>query len=329
MKELKERIKAGKFDRLYVFYGEENYLKNLYTNRITDALLPGDAKFMNFDVLDEKTYSAVTLMQKCETVPFMADTRIILIKDSMIFAPGKKEEADKTEKLIKAIPENTVVIFSESKIDKRLSLFKAAAKNGSCVEFKTPSESDLVKWLSDMAKAKGKRISPQNCAFFLQTVNSDMEALSQEFNKLVDYTADTIEKSDILAVTTRSVESKVFDLVDAVGNKKLKDALDIYNNLLFLKESPIGILAMMARQFKLILACGELSLMKASRQEIADKLNIKSFTVTGFIEQSRNFTQAMLKNAFKECLETDVNIKTGRIQDKLGVEMLIIKYAGQ
>lgn len=328
MKELLEQIKALKFERLYVFYGEENYLKNSYADKIVNAVMSKDARLMNLDILDEKTYSADILSDKCETIPFMADTRVIIIRDSNVFAPGKKDESAKTEKYLTLIPETAIVIFIENKIDKRLSLFKASSKVGKCVEFKTPYEKDLIKWIINIAKSNNKKIAPQTCAFFLQTVNSDMDTLILELNKLIDYSGDTIEKSDILTVTTKSLESRVFDLVDAIGNKNLRDALDIYNNLLFLKESPLGILAMMARQFKLMLACGELKSKNKSTQQIADAMNLKSFAVSGVIDQSVNFTSDTLKKAFRECLETDVNIKTGKISDALGVEILIIKYSG-
>lgn len=328
MKELTAQIKTLNFNRLYVFYGEENYLKDSFADKIVDAVMSKDARLMNLDVLDEKTYSAGLLSDKCETIPFMADMRVIIVKDSKIFAPGKKDESEKTEKYLTLIPETAIVIFIEDKLDKRLSLFKASSKSGKCVEFKTPGEGELVKWIVNIANANKRKIAPQTCAFFLQTVNSSMDTLYIELNKLIDYTTDTIEKSDILSVTTKSLESKVFDLVDAIGNKNLKDALDIYNNLLFLKESPLGILAMMARQFKLMLACGELKAKNKSSQEIADSMNLKSFAVSGAIKQSANFNPETLKMAFRECLETDVNIKTGKISDALGVEVLIIKYAG-
>ncbi|MDR1687046.1 MAG: DNA polymerase III subunit delta [Clostridiales bacterium] len=328
MKDLKEQIKTLNFSNLYVFYGDENYLKNLYAQKISDAVLPPEARLMNLDTLDDKTYSAAALMGYCETAPFLAERRVVVIKNSGVFAAGKKDETEKTEKYFKSIPESAIVIFIEEKIDKRLTIFKSASKSGGCVEFKTPGTSDLIKWLTGIAKTNKRMISPAVCALFLQTANADMDTLISEFNKLIDYTKDSIEKEDIAAVVTKSLESKVFDLVAEIGNKNLKEALDIYNSLLFMKESPLGILALIARQFKLMISASQLREQKKSKQEIADILNLKDYVIEKIIKQSGNFSRNILRQAFKECLGTDIDIKTGKVSDKLGVELLIIKYAG-
>jgi len=377
IKELKEQIKDKKFRRLYLFYGCEDYLKNLYAQRITDALLPKNACLMNLDTIDGKTYSLDALAAKCETMPFMADVRIIVVKESGIFAPSKragqekaensgnkehmaeraatdeengeksaskehvqtadeaasyapskKTEASKTEKYLSDIPDTAIVIFIEEKVDKRLTIFKAALKNGICAEFDTPDESALIQWIISEAKSKNRNISRADAAFLLHTAPPGMGSYLTELDKLADYTQDTITKQDIAALTTKSVEYSIFQLVDAIGNKNLKNAVDIYNNLLFLKMSPFMVLVMAARQFKLILACAKLHANNKNTAEIAKLLDIKDFTVRSYLKQSGNFTADTLERAYRECLETDVNIKTGKIAERLGVEMLIIKYAG-
>jgi len=331
MKELNDQIKTKNFKRLYVFYGDCDYLKNIYADRIIDAALgKGDSRLMNLDSYDEKTYSAEGLSARCETAPFMANFRIIVITNSGVFIPGKQDETKKTEEPLANIPGSAIVIFIEPKVDKRIALFKTAQKAGMCIEFKKPDENDLIKWVINIAKAHNRAIAPADAAYLLQTAPNDMGILRGEIDKLIDYTyaKGAIEKADIAAIVTRSTESKIFDLTDAIGTKDLKTALDIYNALLFLKEPPILILNMMARQFKLIMACAEVYEKKKNVKDVSAATGLWDFAVKGMLKQSKNFKRETLLQAYRQCLLTDVNIKTGAISDRLGVLMLIVKYAG-
>ena len=116
-------------------------------------------------------------------------------------------------------------------------------------------------------------------------------------------------------------------MVEAIGNKKTKIALDIYNNMVLMKESPLMILAMIARQFRIILQSKYLSEKGFYKSDIAKKINQREFVVSECLAQSKNFKKKTLLQALEDCLECDINIKTGKVQDKLGVEMIIIKYS--
>lgn len=157
-----------------------------------------------------------------------------------------------------------------------------------------------------------------------------MVALKEEMTKLLNYTGDKkITREDIDIACTKSVESNIFDMVGAIGGKNTELALDIYGNLLNMKESPLGILKMIARQFKMILECKYLLRKKYTKQQIAYELGLREFIVAGCINQSRNFTLGNLMKAVEDCAKCDIDIKRGLIQDKLGVEIIILKYAKQ
>lgn len=330
MKQLKEQIKSGNFQTCYLFYGNENYLKKYYMEQMKQAIIPVGMEMMNLDVLEGKQVSSGQIIDAAETLPFMTDKRLIVIKESELFQSGRKDETEKTAAFLSKLPETTCLIFIESQIDKRNKLYKQMDKFGRIVEFATPKESELAVWLQKGFKKYHKQISPKTAAYMIRTVGSTMEALVEELQKLIAYKNHETEitEDDIDAICTKSLETKIFDLVAAIGNKNSSKSLEIYGNLMLLKESPIMVLTMITRQFRLILESKILRGMGVDTEGIAKRMGQRSFVIRECLKQGGNFSESLLKQAMKECLETDIAIKTGKMDGTLAVEILIIKYSG-
>ena len=157
-----------------------------------------------------------------------------------------------------------------------------------------------------------------------------MENATAELNKLISYKGENtvVENADIEKVCIKAMEAHIFDLVEAIGKRETDKAVKIYRNLLSLKEQPLGILAMIARQFRLMIQAAGLTNSGKSQREVCELMGQKDFVVKMALSQSRNFTPDTLKAAFKDCLNTDYGIKSGMLQDETAVEILIVKYSG-
>ena len=156
-----------------------------------------------------------------------------------------------------------------------------------------------------------------------------MEALSGEIEKLTGYagTGGEIKVTDVESICTPALETQIFDLVGAVCEKKPERALDLFNNMILMKEQPLVILTMITRQFRLVLQSKALAEKGRSNNEIANFLSIRGFVVTECLRHSNGFKKEELISALKDCLEADMNVKSGRMSDKLAIETLIVKYA--
>ena len=266
---------------------------------------------------------------KLQTMPFMSDYRLILIKNSGLFAIGRKDDTALLASYANDMPKNAVIIFNEEKIDKRNSFYKIVDKKGMCVDFKLPSENELVDFLVKRAKKRKVIVSSSSCVYFLRCILGNMDTIVSEIDKLIDYCMEKgeIKNNDIDAVCTKSLESKIFYLTEQIGNRNLSNALYAYENLILNKEQPLMILAMIARQFRYILQLKELSEKGFNADMAASALGIRRFQAVEFLKQSSSFEYNTLIKALKDCLECDVKIKTGKLSDKTGVESLIIKYS--
>ena len=330
MKTLKKNWKNNEFSRCYLFYGTETYLIKDYEAALTKAILPDGAEIMNHDIFEEKRATAAAIMDAAETMPFLNEKRLVTVRNSEFFQKGgRKEEGDNLKEFLADLPDTVCLLFIEEKAEKTNGLYKAVAKYGQAVEFKKPTEKDLGTWIKKRCKDNGMEMSEGVLNLFLQTVDHDMENIDGELQKLIAYKGEEAEvkAEDIRAVCTVSLEARVFDLVRAVAEKRPEKAVQVYRTLLSMKESPYMVLSLITRQFRLILETMLLSKSGMTNDMIAAKLEIRDFAVKEYLRQSKRFPAEGWKKALRDCLQADLDIKTGKAQEETAVEMLIMKYS--
>jgi len=319
-------LKNGNLQPCYLLYGEERFLVSHYSQAIENAISNGDYK----DVFDGAV-PAHDIISAAETLPFFAERRLIYIKDSRLFATGRKNDSEAIADYLPKIAKETIIVFVESEVDRRSKLFKQISKVGAVLDCTSPTPQTLATWVTRLAKEKNKTISLPVVQQLLRTVGTNMTTISQEMNKLTAYCGESpeITPPDIEAICTPTLESRIFDLTKAMGNGRVSDALAMYRNMLILKESPIMILSMIIRQFRIILLSKCAKEKGMTIMQTAAKLNLRDFMVLEALGQGQRFTVEALVKALEDCMETDIKIKTGLISPEFGVEMLIIKYGGK
>ena len=162
---------------------------------------------------------------------------------------------------------------------------------------------------------------------FLASAGDDMENIRMELEKLICYVGDreVVTDEDVQAICTVHVTSRIFDMVGAIVAGNTRKAMDLYEDLLTLKEPPMRILYLIARQFNQILQVKELMGKGMERSAIASKLKLQPFVVSRTMPQARAFTREQILSYVDLCVESEEAVKTGRLQDRLAVELLIAK----
>lgn len=324
MKTIDNDIKMGQLKNVYLLYGTEDYLKRQYRDKLKHALVEPDDT-MNFSAYEGKDINPKELIDLSETLPFFKEKRMILVENSGFF----KNSCDDLAEYMSQVPESTCFVFVEEEVDKRSKLFKAASRAGSAVEFETPKEDMLVRWILGRIQREGKKITQSVMQLFLSKTGSDMENIDKELEKLICYTLDKTEISaaDVEAICTGQTENKIFEMIDAISAKNQKKALDLYYDLLALKEAPMRILFLIARQFQNLLLIKSMSAKGYPAVSIAKTAGMPSFAVQKNLRQAGAFKINQLKEAIEDCGQAEEDVKTGRMADQLAVELLIVKYS--
>lgn len=324
MQKILQDIKNREYSQIYLLYGEETYLRKQYRDKLKEALVDA-SDTMNHHYYEGKDIRQEEIIDLAETLPFFAERRVIIIENSGWFQKG----GEKIAEYLSEISQTAYFIFVEAQADKRSKLYKAVSKLGRTAEFAPQNEQTLSRWILGMLKKENKNITASDLQFLLERTGTEMAHIKTEMEKLLCYTIDKqeITREDIEAICTKRVQNQIFDMINAMADREQKRALQLYYDLLTLKEPPMRILALIGRQFNLLLQVKELLKKGYSRQVISEKTGLHGFVVGKYEKQAARFKTAELREALEACVEADENVKTGKMQDAMSVEILICKYS--
>lgn len=321
MKQINEHIKQGKYKQIYLLYGEERYLRRQYRDKLQRVLCEeGDS--MNTHFYEGKNIAVEEIIDLAETLPFLAQRRVIFITDSGLFRSGGEKMAE----YLSNPSETTFFVFTETDVDKRSKLYKAVQSKGYAAEFAAQDENILKRWVAATLAKEGKKITENTVQLFLSKTGTDMENIRMELEKLICYCMDRdiVTDKDVEDICTTRVSSHIFDMIDAIAAKRQKQALELYYDLLALKEPPMRILFLIARQCNMLLQVKELKSKGFDNRTIASKMGIAPFIVNKCLGQASKFRSSTLRAAVEKCVETEAAVKTGRMNDVMSVEILML-----
>lgn len=328
MLQLKKQIAEKTVSGVYLLFGDERYLINLYLERIRRTLLTEEEEFMNYSFAEDPGEEG-KVVEMMETLPFMAEHRLVVIKDSGFFAPG--EDHSGLLEALDRLDSSAVVIFDEKAVDKRSVLYKKVAKVGRCVEFTTQSPDTLAKWLSVEAKENNTLLSPAAAGFMVHYCGTDMTLLSAELQKLLALCADKAKREittdDIRAVCTSNGMESIFKLIDCMSEGKPASALTVYNELISGGEKPNGIFYMICRQFRLLLRTKILVREGSKAYDIQQSLGVQDFVARKLVMQSGRFSEEELREALTDLLKLDADSKIGNMDISDACMSILLRYS--
>lgn len=326
MQRITEDIKNGQLKQIYLLHGEEAYLVRQYRDRLLTAML-GGGNPMNVNRYEGKGVSVPEIIDMAETLPFFADRRVILLENTELCKAG----GDKLSEYLKQPAESSSFILVERDVDKRSSLYKTIKKYGYAAEFGRQDAKTLERWVLGILKKENKQIAQQTLQLFLEGCGDDMENIRKELEKLLCYTLekDVITAEDVANICVPQIQNLIFDMITAIANGNSDQALKLYYDLLALREPPMRILALVGRQFNMLLQVKELAEKGYPQTLIAEKVGLHGFVAGKYMRQASGFKVSFLKQALEDCARADHDIKSGKIGERLSVELLIVKYANR
>lgn len=318
---INSHIENNSYSNIYLLGGDEKYLLNQYKNKLLGAITDVNDT-MNFCAFKGSNINSDEIYSFATTMPFFADRRVVLVEGSDFFKKGNET----IEKLFEDIPETTIIVFSEDNIDKRSKLYKAVVKKGVTAFFSTPDERTLLVWLKSLFSKDGVSINDKTLYKLIEGVGTDMNTLFNEVEKLKSYCYDKkiVNDEDVDVLCVNQIEGKIFDMMDALSRKDKKKTIDLYNDLVLLREPAMRILFLIARQFNLCLKTKLALQSNYDNSKIASVIKVPPFAVKKYIGFCNGYTYDELVEKVNLCQEADSDIKSGRMRDALAVETLII-----
>jgi len=258
--------------------------------------------------------------------PFLAKNRLVVLEN--LLSKGNKKLLEQITSFLAKIPESTHLVFYEEDIpDRRTSLFKKLNLPKQSQEFKILETYQLRKWIEEEVKKENAKIEPAAVDKLIQYVGNDLWRLSNEIQKVTSYTLQ-VTGADVELLVKPKIEGNIFGMIDALGQKNSSQALNMTRDLIATGENELYILTMIVYQFRNLLIIKDVigdNQSFANKFQIAKQSGLNPYVVEKSIHQARNFSFEQLKSIYRKLLDYDIKMKTGVLEPKLGLDMLIVE----
>ncbi len=322
---LKKDLSAGQPGQLYIFHGEETYLRDHYLNRLREVILAGGLGEFNRHDLSAKDMSPHALEEAVDCLPMMAERTLVEITDFDLFKAGEKEEYIR---ILSNLPDYCCLVFLydvlEYKPDARTKLAQAVKAHGTAVNFARQSPRELADWVRRHFKAQGKDIDPRLCEELIFLCGDLMHSLQQEVGKIAAYAkGDKITRADIEAVATPQLSAVVFRIADAIGEKNFDRAAAILGELYQMQKSPYEIMGAFGKQMRQLYSA-RLALDRQKNAAWVAGLWGMRYPADRLLVSARRFSLQWCRRAVVRCAQTDLAMKsTGQDAKELMTTLLL------
>lgn len=340
-RQLMNDIKTNSIKPVYLIYGSETYLIDKGWETLRNAIVTSFPE-LNYTQLEGEKLDISELSAACETFPFGTEKRLVTVRDLVALkSKGEAEEAanDRNDPkpfvdIIQNIGDTVCLLFvSYGNIDKRKKLVNELKKYGGVYEFERIDRDELAQWIKRELGKGGKSIGSRELDHFINSTgyldkngSKSLYDVENEVKKLISFTGkfSEVRMEHIEATVPRNLENDIFKLINACSEKNVDRSLRVYSDLLLEGESSLGILALLTKQIKNILGVSELYAKRYDGKAISEKLKIHEYTVKLCIKYSSMIKRQVLMSAFSKCIDTEYSIKSGRMGEKMAMELLLV-----
>lgn len=311
--------------RVFLILGDDPYLKERQLKRLRQELVPPENKEFNFDRyhLSESTLDRVR--EGIEQFPFLSPHRTIEIFE--IEALADKDLGQLIDVLETEVSRGTnQIILVGKQLDNRRKTSQKLKAISEVFECKRPFESHVPRWIQTMVKEEGLSISIDLVQVLHFKVGNHLESLWSEIQKLKTYMGERkqIRREDLEAIVSESKEIPVFELSRFLAEKNLKDALLSCQRSLDNGESPVLMLSLLGRHFRILLQMNTLKSLHLSDKELSQRVGVPVFFLPQYREQLRHWSQSELMTGIETLYDADIRSKTTAASKDLLLEATIL-----
>jgi DNA polymerase-3 subunit delta len=317
---------------IYLLAGPDDFSIRQTVRDLLRAALPEDTADMNTTRLSAGDVTLDALRFACEAMPFLADRRAVVVEHLFSTAKQAQVTKDVAAYLTKA-PQNTLLVFVEPEAPPKSGPIAKALAEAQVKQqfFPVLAGPPLQRWIKARAKDEGATITDHAAEVLASFAGGDLRVLSHEIKKLATYVGPgrTVDVPDVKLLVHQAHEANLFDLVDALGQGNRSRALAAMHVLFEHGERPERILGMVARQVRLLLQAKDAVNRGDAPDAVGRLLGLPPFPTRKLLDQVRLFNLSQLLAMHRRVLETDLQIKTGRLLPALALELLVAELASQ
>lgn len=326
-------IRSGKFANFYFLYGEENYLKAHYCNRIIAKCVAKGTESFNLHTFDSLNFDEQKIAAAVSNLPLMSEHKCVLLHDvdPHVLNAGQWKSL---QEILKGIPPECIVLYCLDAVefDKSNSRFKwlasFAQKHGVCANVMKLSKPELRALLKKRVIKNGCSINPDTIDYLVDVCGYDLNTLGCETDKICAYTGSgEVTRDDIDKVAVKSLESSVFNLAGTIIDGRLGEGISLLDRLLYNKEDPVAILAVFSSTFRDLYRAKIALMSGAGQKEIATDFAYgnREFLVRRAFGTCRKTPLKFLRGSLILLMKADERLKSSRTDKQIILEQLLVE----
>ncbi len=310
---------------VYLFSGEETYLKEEVIEKISEILLNSENKDFNYDLIYADESNAQEIIYKAASLPFLSDKRLVIVKRA-----DKLEQVEQ-KKLIaflqKPVATTCLIFVTTGKVNLKTAFYANLGEVGESVVFWPLFDNQVPVWVKSKIKEKNKTITEDAVAYLQEAVGNELMKLSSQIEKLVIYSGanNKITLAEVKEVIADIKSVDIYKMIDAISEKNKAISLKILSKLIQEGEEPVKLLWNIAFRFRNFLKAQILLERKVAPKDVTSQLGINNFLDKNFIKQTNNFSKYKIIEEFKNILKADISLKTGTDDPQLILELLVLR----
>jgi DNA polymerase-3 subunit delta len=333
LEQFEKELQENKLKNCYIFCGSDEGLIKTAIKKIRNLKIDENFADFNYTKISGDKLNLDTLINNCESIPFMSEYRMVEIFRANFLRDGKGEDGGRDiesfRNYLKDIPPYTFLIMyyvfedDREKLSSRVKKLQNVCQVVKVDKLKGIGFQSKVK---SMFEEKGKSIGKSEVGYFCSIIENNMSIVNNEIEKLILYTEGReITREDIIKMSPYEKENDIFNLVSYLSERNIKAAIDTLNQLVYRGEKPPKILAMIERQFKLLFALRIKVAKGVKKEELVKEYSLNPYIADKMIIQSKKFSQEALKKNIEICINTESEIKSKSVDQKNAIEMLMVK----
>jgi DNA polymerase-3 subunit delta len=328
---------------VYLLHGDEELRKRRAVAAVIERLVGGAGEHLDVERFEAGQSPTDAVLEALASPPLLSDARVVVVSEVQALSTADQR---RLAQAIRSLPDGIHAVLVASAPEGRgragppvsADLRGVVQERGKLYEFPVPKGRDLSEWVVKEAARRGKRIGGFDAQSLILAAGSDLATLASEIEKLATYVGgrERITREDIEAVAVKAEEYTIFNLVDAIGERKVERALSALPGILSADGDTGGalrVIAMVARQFRLLwqaktLMDGGVNLQEAASApadimallpkspNVVDEVKRHRFLADRYATQARNFTRRQLASALDRIFQADCAVK-GLTQDAM------------
>ena len=325
---------------IHIIYGDDDLAREENLTALKASSHDDQMSDMNTVFLDGSSVSPDELIQTCNTVPFLADQRIVIVRGLLSRLDGRgrrsrannggasQDEWNGLSEALSSMPPTTTLIMVDNSVNGNNSLLKALRPVAKVEHCRLPRERDMQMWIRQRAHSLGVKIEPKAVVDLVSAIGNNTRMMASEMEKLTIYRdGQEIRHQDVASLVPAAREANIFNMVDAAIEGNAGRAIQLAHDLIDEGTHPMVILSMVARQVRLLLLAKDMVGSNLDQDSIGRKLSLSGYPLSKTLQQQRKFSQEQLEQMHEHLVVTDLSIKTGAADEDIAIDSLILNLA--